>query len=139
VPTQVTMNVTVANTGTQALSWGADTGNVNWLKLSSSSGKIQPGGFPQILSVTADTTQLAAGNHSAMLNIKSNGGNKQVAITVIVKSATPTPTPTPTGTTPSASPAVLAVNPAGLDFGKMDPGTTKTLQETVKNTGGQAL
>src|SRR6266571_1648858 len=139
VPAQVNMNVTVANTGTQTLNWSADTGNASWLKLSSSSGKIQPGGLPQILSVTADTTQLAAGNHSAMLNIKSNGGNKQVAITVVVKGATPTPTPTPTGTTPTTSPAVLAVNPAGLDFGKMDPGTTKTLQETVSDSGGQSL
>ncbi len=139
VPTQVNMNVTVANTGTQTLNWSVDTGNASWLKLSSSSGKIQPGGLPQILSVTADTTQLAAGNHSAMLNIKSDGGNKQVAITVVVKGATPTPTPAPTGTTPSPSPAVLAVNPAGLDFGKMDPGTTKTLQETVSDSGGQSL
>jgi len=139
VPAQVNMNVTVANTGTQTLNWSADTGNASWLKLSSSSGKIQPGGLPQILSVTADTTQLAAGNHSAMLNIKSNGGNKQVAITVVVKGATPTPTPTPTGTTPTTSPAVLAVNPAGLDFGKMDPGTTKTLQETASDSGGQSL
>jgi Viral BACON domain/Flagellar-associated PapD-like len=139
VGAQVTMNVTLANTGTQALSWGADTGNANWLKLSSSSGKILPGGLPQIMNVTADTTQLAAGNHSAMLNIKSNGGNKQIAITVVVTGATPTPTPTPTVTTPITSPAVLAVNPPGLDFGSMDPNTAKTLPEIVKNTGGQSL
>jgi uncharacterized membrane protein len=137
VGVQVTMNVTLANSGTQALSWGADTGNANWLKLSSSSGNIQPGDLPQILSVTADTTQLAAGNHSATLNIKSNGGNKQVAITVVVTAATPTPTPTTT--TPPTSPAVLTVNPASLDFGKMAPATSQALQETVGNSGGQAL
>jgi hypothetical protein len=126
VGAQVTMNVSLANTGTQALGWGADTGNASWLKLSSNSGKIQPGGLPQILSVTADTTQLAVGNHSAILNITSNGGNKQVAITVVV-------------TTPPPTPAALSVNPSSLDFGKMDQGTTKTLQETVSNGGGQAL
>ena len=123
---QVSMNVSLANTGTQALSWGADTGNASWLKLSSSSGKILPGGLPQILSVTADTTHLAVGNHSATLNITSNGGNKQIAITVVVTSPTPTP-------------AALTVNPSSLDFGKMDQGTTKTLQETVSNSGGQPL
>lgn len=120
---QATMNVTLANTGTQALNWGADTGNANWLKLSSNSGKILPGGLPQVLTVTADTTQFAAGNHSAILNITSNGGNKQIAVTVVV----------------AAAPAVLAVTPAGLDFGKMDPATSKILQETVSNSGGQPL
>ncbi len=120
---QATMNVTLANTGTQALNWGADTGNASWLKLSSNSGKILPGGLPQILTVTADTTQLAAGNHSAILNITSNGGNKQIAVTVVV----------------TASPAVLAVTPAGLNFGKMDPATSKILQETVSNSGGKPL
>ena len=137
VGAQVSMNVTLANTGTQALSWGADTGNASWLKLSSSSGKIQPGGLPQVLSVTADTTQLAAGSYSATLNIKSDGGNKQVAVTVVVTAASPTPTPT--ATTPTTSPAVLAVNPATLDFGKMAPATSQALQETVGNSGGQAL
>jgi uncharacterized membrane protein len=126
VGVQVTQNVTLANTGTQALSWGADTGNASWLKLSSNSGKILPGGLPQVLSVTADTTQLAAGNHSATLNITSNGGNKQVVITVVVTSPPPTP-------------AALTVNPSSLDFGTLNPGTSKTLQETVNNTGGQAL
>jgi len=126
VGAQVTMNVSLANTGTQALSWGADTGNASWLKLSSSSGKILPGGLPQILSVTADTTHLAVRNHSATLNITSNGGNKQIAITVVVTSPPPTP-------------AALTVNPSSLDFGKMDQGTTKTLQETVSNSGGQPL
>jgi uncharacterized membrane protein len=123
---QVSMNVTLANTGTQALSWGADAGNASWLKLSSNSGKILPGGLPQILTVTVDTTQLAVGNHTATLNITSDGGNKQIAITVIVASPTPTP-------------AALTVNPSSLDFGKMDQGITKTLQVTVSNSGGQPL
>src|SRR6266700_3564458 len=125
VGTKVTMNVTLANTGTQALSWGADTGNANWLKLSSNSGQILPGGHPQVMSVTADTTQLAVGNHSAMLNIKSNGGNKQVVVTVVVKGATP-------------SPAQIAVTPNPLDFGALNPNATKTLPQTVSNSGGQS-
>ncbi len=126
VGAQVAMNVTLANTGTQALSWGADTGNANWLKLSSNSGQILPGGHPQVMSVTADTTQLAVGNHSAMLNIKSNGGNKQVVVTVVVKGATP-------------SPAQIAVTPNPLDFGALNPNATKTLPQTVSNSGGQSL
>jgi hypothetical protein len=126
VGVQVTQNVSLANTGTQTLSWGADTGNASWLKLSSNSGKITPGGLTQVLSVTADTTQLAAGSHTATLNITSNGGNKQVAITVVV-------------TNPPPTPAALTVNPSSLDFGKMDQGTTMTLQEVVNNGGGQAL
>ena len=123
--TQVTLNVTLANTGTQALNWVMDAGNASWLKLSSSSGKILQGGIPQVINVTADTTQLASGNHSAILNITSNGGNKQVAVAVVV--------------TPVTSPAVLAVNPPALDFGAMNPNATKTLQETINNTGGQPL
>ena len=126
VGAQVAMNVTLANTGTQALSWGADTGNANWLKLSSNSGQILPGGHPQVMSVTADTTQLAVGNHSAMLNIKSNGGNKQVVVTMVVKGATP-------------SPAQIAVTPNPLDFGALNPNATKTLPQTVSNSGGQSL
>src|SRR6266702_1357955 len=126
VGAQVAMNLTLANTGTQALSWGADTGNANWLKLSSNSGQILPGGHPQVMSVTADTTQLAVGNHSAMLNIKSNGGNKQVVVTVVVKGATP-------------SPAQIAVTPNPLDFGALNPNATKTLPQTASNSGGQSL
>src|SRR6266516_2699662 len=126
VGAQVAMNLTLANTGTQALSWGADTGNANWLKLSSNSGQILPGRHPQVMSVTADTTQLAVGNHSAMLNIKSNGGNKQVVVTVVVKGA-------------PQSPAQIAVSPNPLDFGALNTNTTKTLPETVSNSGGQPL
>ncbi len=35
--------------------------------------------------------------------------------------------------------AQIAVAPSSLDFGKMDPNTTKPLPVTVKNTGGQPL
>src|SRR2546426_7574824 len=72
------------------------------------------------------STQLAVGNHSAMLNIKSNGGNKQVVVTVVVKGATP-------------SPAQIAVTPNPLDFGALNPNATKTLPQTVSNSGGQSL
>jgi len=81
---QLTKTVTISNTGTLALNWKADIGGANWVTLDSSAQTIQAAGLPDTVNVTVDTTNLAAGTQNAKLNFTSNGGNVQVAITVVV-------------------------------------------------------
>ena len=85
--------VTVSNVGEQNLNWQASAGNTNWLTLGNSSGTIKPGGRPQTVYITANTSQLTPGYYSAALQISSNGGNAQVNTTLTA--AVPQPIPTP--------------------------------------------
>lgn len=112
VMTQATMLTAISNLGTQKLSWKADTGKTPWLNLSKITGVIQPGGSPQSLYVTVDTTKLSVGTYSAMLNVHSNGGNKQVKISLVVVPL-PLPSPLPTSSTQTPLPELL-VNPTSL-------------------------
>ncbi len=81
---QLTKTVAISNSGTLALHWKADSGNTNWVTLDTKAQTLQPGGLPNIVKVTVDTTNLTAGPQSAALNITSNGGNVLVSIKVVV-------------------------------------------------------
>ncbi len=105
--------VTVSNVGSSALNWTADTGNTGWLALDVSSGTIQPGGSPQTINVTADTANLPAGSDTATLNIKSNGGNVSVGITLVVTSS-------------SGSTLNLLVSPTSFNTSTNCPANTST-------------
>lgn len=105
VGSQKTQVITISNSGNLALNWKADTGNASWVTLDNTTLTIAPGGQPDIVNVTVDTTNLAAGSQSATVTISSNGGQAQVAITVVVNVPPPPPTPTPT---PSATPIPTA-------------------------------
>ena len=105
--TQATMLTSISNLGTQKLSWKADTGKTPWLNLSKNAGVIQPGGSPQSLYVTIDTTKLTVGTYAATLNIRSNGGNKQVKISLVVVPL-PLPSPPTTSSTQTALSQLLA-------------------------------
>src|SRR5205807_6378728 len=44
-----------------------------------------------------------------------------------------------TGVSPAGSPAVLTANPTGLSFGNVASASSKTLSQTLINSGGSAL
>jgi uncharacterized membrane protein len=121
-----TQQVAVRNSGGQALNWNLDrTSLPGWLSVDTNSGTVQHGNS-QTINVTANASDLSPGSYSATLNFSSSGGKAPVPVTLTV-SATP------------PAPAQIAVSSNSLDFGAMDPGTTKTLQENISNNGGQLL
>jgi hypothetical protein len=89
------------------------------------SGTVQPGSS-QTIDLTVNTTGLSTGPQSATLNFTSNGGSESLTVTLTVNP-------------PSPPPGQIAVSPNPLNFGALDQNTSKTLQETISNTGGQAL
>jgi hypothetical protein len=119
--TQVTLSVAISNTGARTLHWRASAGSASWLALVPSAGSIQRGGQPQTIQLTALTGNLAPGNYTATIAIRSDGGNSIVTCyltvvgptpNVIILSPTPTFVPTlppqPTGTqlpTPRVTPS----------------------------------
>src|SRR5216683_246961 len=90
VRSQQTQLLSVSNSGQMDLNWMADTGKTTWLTLDTNGGKIAAGGLPQVIKVKVDTTTLTPGQHSAMINFTSNGGNASVNVVLTVIS-TPTP------------------------------------------------
>ena len=111
--TRKTLQVALSNLGTQKLSWKALAVNTNWLTLSANSGTIERGGRSQTIYVTADSSRLAPGNYSGVLQLNSNGGNqKQEAALVVIspphsQSSRQTPTYAPE--------SLLSVNPTGFN------------------------
>jgi BACON domain-containing protein len=123
-------SVTLSNTGTGGLVWTADTGGAAWLKLASEWGSIGAGDPPQVLQLVADTSSLAPGMYQALLHIRSNGGNAQVQVSLLVAAST----------TPIASkPAHLTANATTLDFGQVGAGTVASQSITLGNDGQQVL
>ena len=88
-----------------------------WLRLQSSSGEVLPGGSPQSLVVSCDTTSLALGTYSSILHIQTDGGNADVNISLQVV---------------TQKQAKLAVSTATLDFQTMDVG-----QQAIKVVSNQ--
>ena len=107
VRSQQTQLLSVSNSGQMDLNWMADTGKTTWLTLDTNGGKIAAGGLPQVIKVKVDTTTLTLGQHSAMINFTSNGGNASVNVVLTVIS-TPTPGigPTVSNIKPMNGPAV---------------------------------
>jgi len=106
VGSQMTQLLTVGNSGQMDLNWMADRGNATWLTLDTSRGKIAPGGLPQVIRVSVNTTPLTASPYSAVINFTSNGGTASVDVklNVIV---------TPTNNGPMVSSIGPASGPAG--------------------------
>src|SRR5713101_6955897 len=84
VGSQKTLPLMVSNSGQMDLSWMADRGKTTWLTLDTNGGKIAAGGLPQVITVKVDTTTLTPGQHSAMINFTSNGGNASVNVVLTV-------------------------------------------------------
>lgn len=126
---QAKQTVSINNFGTRDLNWTANPGNAGWLQLDIASGTIQAGGSPQVINVTADTTNLTAGTYSATLQINSNGGKQSVKISLVVTSPLP----------PPASPAQLQVNPSSLNYSFTDVAASDSRTVTIANPGESPL
>ena len=105
----VTNTLTIGNQGTLALQWQSSINGASWLSASLSNGIVQPGGLPQTIQVTVDTrnSSLQAGSNSASLNIRSNGGNVTIPVTLtLLSGTTPTPSSSPS---PALSPSPTSI------------------------------
>ncbi len=96
-----TLSIVINNAGGQRLTWTVDTGGTAWLSILTRAGTIDPSQADQMINVTADTSQLSVGTYSRTLYINSNGGNAQVAVSLLVANATPT--------------AILSVSPSTMN------------------------
>lgn len=74
----------IGNTGTQRLSWQADTSSARWLTVDRERGTIPAGDLPQVVQVTINTSHLPAGSYSAALHVNSNGRDAVVPIAFTV-------------------------------------------------------
>src|SRR5216684_5695417 len=153
VGSQKTLPLMVSNSGQMDLNWMADRGKTTWLTLDTNGGKIAAGGLPQVITVKVDTTTLTPGQHSAMINFTSNGGNASVNVVLTVIS-TPTPGigPTVSNISPMNGPATggtsVTITGSGftratsVSFGPTTTGNFKVdsdTQITVVSTAGSGI
>ncbi len=118
--TKTTLSLAIGNVGGKPLGWTAASDGAKWLKLQSSSGEVLPGGSPQSLAVSCDTTSLALGTYSSILHIQTDGGNADVNVSLQVV---------------AQKQAKLAVSTATLDFQTMDVGQQAIKVVSIRNTG----
>lgn len=105
----------VANAGSGQLTWNL-SGLPAWLSASQAGGTVGAGS--DVVTLTVDRLQLAEGVTQGSFMVLSNGGDREVAVSV-----------------QQPVPAVLAVSPDVLDFGIESISETLTLS----NTGGASL
>jgi hypothetical protein len=72
----------LTNIGGESLSWSANS-NKSWIDLSSTSGNLQHG-ETDIIDITVNTDNLNYGEHNGTIDINSNGGDKDVPVTLQV-------------------------------------------------------
>jgi hypothetical protein len=118
--TKTTLALALGNTGGNPLTWTAGNGGTNWLELQATSGGVLPGGAPQSLAISCDTTSLALGSYSSLLHIQTDGGNADIKVSVHVV---------------AQKQAKLVVSTAALDFQTMDQGQQATKVISISNTG----
>ena len=109
--------LTITNKGGRSLDWKASK-QQSWLSLSSSSGSLSSGNSVNI-TLTVNRSGLKSGTYRDVVSLTSNGGNGDVAITMLV------PEPLPS----------LSFSPSIIDFGVTD--TQKTFN--VSNIGGGTI
>ena len=107
----------VQNTGEITLNWSASEG-LSWLSLSSSGGNLGQGAL-QFVTATVNRGGLAPGTYTGTISFTSNGGDKDVPVSMTV------PEPDPE----------LLVGPTSHDFGTSET----SCQFAVTNTGGGTL
>jgi hypothetical protein len=119
---QKTLQQIIANTTKWPMIWLADAHESRWLILELDHGVLQPG-EQQSIRVTADTTSLEIGAHSATLTFSSEGDessmSKDTTGKIIVEEPHKLRAPRP-----------LEV---GLDFGFLTPHSTSTLALLISN------
>lgn len=78
--TQVNASITVSNAGVGTLNFTASK-NASWLSISPASGAVT--NTPVTINLTADRSNVGFGNYSDVIQINSNGGNKQVNVMMV--------------------------------------------------------
>ena len=78
--TQVNASVTVSNAGVGTLNFTASK-NASWLSISPASGAVT--NTLVTINLTADRSNVGFGNYSDVIQINSNGGNKQVNVMMV--------------------------------------------------------
>lgn len=96
-PDDVAGSVRLVNSGDAALEW--TVAGPAWLALQPAGGSLAPGAAVDVTMVP-DRTGLAPGTHRGTVVLDSNGGDRTIAVEVVV-----------------AAPARLAVSPPALDLG----------------------
>jgi len=114
---QTTSTITVSNVGVGSLNFTA-TKNANWLQISPVSGSVMNN--PVNINVTVDRGLVGYGNYSDVIQINSNGGNKQVSVSMVKQD-------------PNAP--MLSVTPLQLNFGA----SLSTLSLNISNGGAGNL
>ena len=107
----------ISNTGNGTLNWEL-TLNQNWITANPTSGSLTNNNETVIVNV--DRAGLAPDTYNGSISITSNGGNQDLAVTMIV----------PEGPAP-----ILEVNTTSLDFGN----DLTNLNFTISNTGDDVL
>ena len=79
-PGETSKQITIGNSGGGELTWSAfETIDVAWLSLSPSSGQAG-----NQLNINVNLANLNSGSHNASIQITSNGGDENLAITVLI-------------------------------------------------------
>lgn len=115
--TQINATITVSNNGVGTLNFTASK-NAGWLSISPVTGTITNN--TATISLTADRSNIGFGNYSDVVQINSNGGNKQVNVMMVKQD-------------PNAP--YLTVTPLQLNYGA----TLSTLTLDVSNGGAGNL
>ena len=115
--TQTTVTVIISNaTSIGSINYSISK-SVDWLSLSATSGTITTG--TATITITASRTNLSFGNYSTTLSVTSNGGNKDVTVTMTVAN--------PNAPQLTVSPLLLdfSTNLSQLTFNVRNSGTGK--------------
>jgi len=117
--------LTIGNTGEQALSWNVQTGGGFWVRTDTSSGTIPGNGGQQPIQVMVDTSKLEVGNftYTSTLTFNSNADNSPVQVTIMLVVTLP---------------PVMQLSTTSLSFGTC-PSDPSSQNITITNTGGGTL
>ena len=117
--------LTIGNTGEQALSWNVQTGGGIWVMTDTSSGTIPGNGGQQPIQVMVDTSKLKAGNftYTSTLTFNSNADNSPVQVTIMLV---------------VTFPPVMQLSSTSLSFSTC-PSYPSSQNITITNTGGGTL
>jgi rhodanese-related sulfurtransferase len=118
--TNPTTNFEIWNCGIDSLSYSLSKTD-NWILVNPQSGTST--GEHDTIIVTITTSQLISGLHSGVIQITSNGGNKEFSFSIYIKNPVPE----------------LAYSPHSINFGPKEKGETAHTIFQIWNTGIGAL
>ena len=121
------LSETITNSGGMSVTISQATPSGTGVTLSGLSlpATLNPG---QTATLTVNFVPLSSGILSGGLSLVSDADNPTLYIAL-----------SGIGVTPAGTPAVLAANPTGLSFGNVAAASSKTLSQTLTNSGGSAV